>query len=192
MPKIGMRNARRTELITATIETLAENGSLDVRVSDIAKRAGVSSGLAHHYFGSKDQLYDDSMRYLLVQLGDASAASQAKAEGPSARIDAILQTNFSPNQFDRLTISAWLIFYVRALRKDSALRLLKIYTKRLRSNLLFAIAQMTDRPKAEEIAEGASALIDGLWLRAALGTGTIFQEGAIKVVSDYINQQIAE
>ena len=57
MPKIGMEPIRRRALIDAAIAAIGERGSLDVTVSQIARRAGVSSALAHHYFGNKEEIY---------------------------------------------------------------------------------------------------------------------------------------
>ena len=53
MPKQGMETQRRSALVEATIHEIGARGSLDVTVNQIAKRAGMSSALAHHYFGSK-------------------------------------------------------------------------------------------------------------------------------------------
>jgi TetR/AcrR family transcriptional repressor of bet genes len=52
MPKLGMEPIRRAALVSATISEIGRAGSLDVTVSQIARRAGMSSALAHHYFGS--------------------------------------------------------------------------------------------------------------------------------------------
>ncbi len=56
MPKLGMEPLRRKALVDATLKTIGTHGSLDVTMSDIAREAGVSPALAHHYFGSKQQL----------------------------------------------------------------------------------------------------------------------------------------
>ncbi|MEJ1999680.1 MAG: TetR family transcriptional regulator, partial [Maritimibacter sp.] len=56
MPKLGMEPIRRAALVKSAIAEIGEAGSLDVTVSRIAKRAGVSSALAHHYFGGKEDL----------------------------------------------------------------------------------------------------------------------------------------
>ena len=44
-------------------------GRLDVTVSQIAKRAGMSSALAHHYFGSKEEMFLAAMRHILTLYG---------------------------------------------------------------------------------------------------------------------------
>ena len=62
MPKVGMEPIRRSALVAAAIEEIGRAGSLDVTVSQIARKAGMSSALAHHYFGSKDQIFLSAMR----------------------------------------------------------------------------------------------------------------------------------
>ena len=45
MPKLGMEPIRKDALVKATITEIGRTGSLDVTVSQIAKRAGMSSAL---------------------------------------------------------------------------------------------------------------------------------------------------
>ena len=47
MPKLGMEPIRRAALVKATIDEIGAVGNLDVTVSNIAKRAGMSSALAN-------------------------------------------------------------------------------------------------------------------------------------------------
>ena len=69
MPKLGMEPIRRTALVEATIAEIGAKGSLDVTVGQIAKRAGMSSALAHHYFGGKDQIFLAAMQQILRDFG---------------------------------------------------------------------------------------------------------------------------
>src|SRR5437867_10536715 len=108
MPKIGMEPLRRKALIDATISAIGERGSLDVTMSDIAGRAGVSSALAHHYFGAKEGLLTATMRRLLADLGRDSVKALARAETASERLSAVIGVNFSLGQFSEEIIHAWL------------------------------------------------------------------------------------
>ena len=67
MPKVGMEPIRRDALVKATIAEIGAAQSLDVTVGQIARRAGMSSALAHHYFGGKDQIFLAAMRYILTE-----------------------------------------------------------------------------------------------------------------------------
>src|SRR4029453_6042648 len=107
MPKTGMEPLRRQALIDATILTVGERGSLDVTMSEIAGRAGVSSALAHHYFGAKDELLQATMRHILAELRPAPGAALSAAGSPGERVLAVIGVNFSDKQFSAATIAAW-------------------------------------------------------------------------------------
>ncbi|SHF43090.1 transcriptional regulator, TetR family [Loktanella atrilutea] len=163
MPKIGMEPIRRAALVKATIAEVGRAGSLDVSVSRIARSAGMSSALAHHYFGNKDQIFVAAMRQILDDY--RGEVLRALAAG-SDRATAIVTASFAASSFAPATVSAWMTFYVQAQRNPQALRLLSLYQRRLRSNLTHALRGTVDDPVAA--ADTLAALIDGFYIRAAL------------------------
>jgi len=167
MPKLGMEPIRRDALVKATIAEVGAAGTLDVTVSRIARRAGVSAGLAHHYFGGKDDLLTAAMRHILASYGAGVRAALAAAQTPRARLAAILHASFGPEHFEPRVIAAWLQFYLHAQTSPGARRLLRIYHARLHANLVHALRPVAG-DRAPEIARSAAALIDGLYLRHAL------------------------
>ena len=166
MPKVGMEPIRRAALVEATIAEIGEAGSLDVTVSRIAKRAGMSSALAHHYFGSKDDMFLAAMRQILRDYSAEVRGHLAQATTPLARAEAIIRANFARSCFDPSTVSAWMTFYSQAQTNPAALHLLRLYQRRLRSNLTHALRPLSDQPRRD--ADTLAALIDGLYIRAAL------------------------
>ncbi|MBP0438854.1 transcriptional regulator BetI [Tianweitania sediminis] len=190
MPKLGMEPVRRRALIDATIEAIGDSGSLDVTMSEIAGRAGVSSALAHHYFGGKDDLLQAAMRHILTELGADARAALASAETPRGRVSAIIEVNFSPKQFRSEIIASWLAFYVEAQRTEPLRRLLRIYARRLHSNLMSGLCALLPRPEAALVAEGVAALIDGLYIRRALKDGLPDAASAIALVEDYLSAKL--
>jgi TetR/AcrR family transcriptional repressor of bet genes len=191
MPKLGMEPLRRKALIDATISAIGERGSLDVTMSEIAGRAGVSSALAHHYFGAKDDLLQATMRHILAELGADTCAALRAAETGRARVSAIIAVNFSQKQFQPETIAAWLAFYVEAQKTPELRRLLRIYARRLHSNLMSGLT-LLPRSSAERAAEGIAALIDGLYIRRALKDGTPNAESAVALVEDYLETKLLQ
>lgn len=186
MPKIGMEPLRRRALIDATISAIGERGSLDVTMSEIAGRAGVSSALAHHYFGAKDDLLVATMRHLLAELGADARAALKAAPDPRARLSAVIAVNFSETQFRPETVAAWLTFYVAAQRSGDLRRLLRIYARRLHSNLMSGLVSLMSRAEAERVAESVAALIDGLYIRRALKDGAPNAGSAIALVEEFL------
>jgi TetR/AcrR family transcriptional repressor of bet genes len=186
MPKLGMEPVRRKALIDAAIGAIGERGSLDVTMSEIAGRAGVSSALAHHYFGAKDDLLHATMRHLLSELGADMRAALAAARTPRRRVEAVIAVNFSATQFSSATIAAWLAFYVAAQHSRPMRRLLAVYARRLHSNLMSGLSALLPRADALLAAEGIAALIDGLYIRRALKQGEPDAASAIRLVEAYL------
>jgi len=167
MPKLGMEPIRRAALVKATIAEIGVTGSLDVTVSQIAKRAGMSSALAHHYFGGKDQIFLAAMRHILTVYGAEARGALVMADGPRGRVEAIIRAGFTTTNFRRDVVAAWLNFYVLAQSSGAARRLLTIYQRRLQSNLIHALRPLAG-DRAADIATRLAALIDGMYLHAAL------------------------
>lgn len=168
MPKLGMEKIRREAMIEATIIEIGEAGSLNVPVSQIARRAGISPALAHHYFGSKDQIFLAAMRHILVMFGKSVRDRLNTARTPEQRVRAIIAASLEPGQFDRDVVSAWLNFYVESLHSMETSRLLRVYARRLHSNLLFDLRQIFNDEVAEKVAQGLASMIDGVYIRHAL------------------------
>lgn len=167
MPRLGMEPIRKAALIKAAIEAIGASSTLDVTVSQIARRAGVSSALAHHYFGSKEDILLAAMQHVLAQYSQAIATALRGRTDPEERLNVILEASFGPENFRREVIGAWLTFWVMARSVPKARRLLTIYERRLQSNLLVCLRALAG-PRAQELAEATGALIDGVYLRTAL------------------------
>ena len=191
MPKIGAKAVRRKAMIEAAIVEIGEAGSLDVTVSQIARRAGMSPALAHHYFGSKDQMFLAAMRHILKLYGDSVRQRMIGLRTPVERLHAIIDASFAPDQFQPEVVASWLTFYVRALQSEEASRLLQIYARRLHSNLLFNLRQVFDAPTAQSVAQGMAALIDGFYIRHALQDFAPAQPEVRALVMDYLELYLA-
>lgn len=190
MPKLGMEPIRRKALVEAAIEAIHEKGSLAVTVSQIARRAGVSSALAHHYFGAKEDLIVASMRHVMAVFGDHVRQRLRRAKTPRQRLSAIVDGSFTPDQLQPSVMSAWLVFYALAQSSPKASRLHAIYASRLDSNLGHALIPLVGRAEAARIAEGTAALIDGLYLRFALQPAAADPAKAVALVEDYLERQL--
>jgi TetR/AcrR family transcriptional repressor of bet genes len=185
-----MEPVRRRALISAAIEAIHDRGMSGLTMGDIARRAGVSSALAHHYFGSKDDLLIATMRHLLDELGAEFRRRLADVHAPMDRVAAIIEGNFAPTQFRPAVISSWLAFYLQSQHDEEAARLLKVYLRRLESNLVHALGELVPQARAREVARGAAAMVDGLWLRAALPAGDIEADEAVRLVLDYVERSV--
>lgn len=56
------KERRRQEILCAALELFVTKGYAATKVTDIAKRANMSTGLMFHYFESKEKLYEELIR----------------------------------------------------------------------------------------------------------------------------------
>lgn len=185
MPKLGAEPIRKAALINAAIAEIGKKGSLDVTVAQIARAAGMSPALAHHYFGSKEQIFLAAMRHILTNFALA-VRGNLPGEGARDRLDGILNASFAADSFQREIISAWINFYALALLNEPAARLLRIYHRRLRSNLIVALRPLTQEPA--RAADTLGALIDGVYLREVLQPGPTDPAAALQLIHNYLDE----
>ena len=71
-------------------------------------------------------------------------------------------------------------------------RLLKVYARRLHSNLMSGLSALLLRSEAERVAETTAALIDGLYIRRALKDGVPDATTAAALIEDYLETKLAD
>nr|WP_127900875.1 transcriptional regulator BetI [Solirhodobacter olei] len=191
MPKLGMEPIRKAALVQATIAEIGSARSLDVTVSQIARRAGMSSALAHHYFGNKEQMFLAAMRHVLSLYGAEVRGALETATGPRERLEAVIRGSFASGSFRREAVGAWLNFYVLAQTVPEAKRLLHIYQSRLRSNLMAGLRPLVGA-QALGIADGIGAMIDGVYIREALSERPAERGQAAEMVLAYAAARIRD
>ena len=159
---------RRVQLIEVTIDSLAEVGYVGSTLAQIASRAGVSPGLVAHYFGDKDGLLEAAFRTLSRRLNEQMDMRMRQAHTPRGRIQAVIDANLGPQEFTSAPATAWLAFWGQVLHVEGLKRVQKAYQRRMLSNLRHALERLVAVPEARSLASMIAAMIDGVWLRAAL------------------------
>jgi len=138
----------------------------------VRARAGVSPGLVAHYFGDKDGLLEAAFRTLSRRVAEQVRARAKLATTPRQRIQAIIDASLAPVEFEQRTGSAWLAFWGQVLHVQRLKRVQTAYQRRMLSNLRFALRQLVSATDAHSLAAMIAAMIDGVWLRAALSEWT--------------------
>ena len=112
-------------------------------------------------------------------------ADKAMSEAVSLR----LRASFAALNFRREVISAWLNFYVLAQTVPEAKRLLRIYQNRLHANLVHDLRKLIG-VRAEEVAQGLAAMIDGVYIREALKDSAPDGVAATAMALEYLTLQL--
>ncbi|MBM4829390.1 TetR/AcrR family transcriptional regulator [Actinospica acidiphila] len=146
----------RARILDAAREEFSARGYEKTSVRGIAKAAGVDSALVHHYFGTKERVFEAAVE---VAFGPALAERDALLEGPLDEVG---------ERMTRVIIGLWenpvtrtpLLAIVRsAVNNDTAAA---VFRRLVASQLLRRIAGQLDRPDAELRAELAAAQLVGI------------------------------
>jgi len=78
MPKIVDHDAQRAAMLDGAFELFADNGYAATSMRSLATGLGVSTGTLYHYFGSKDDIFENMVRRVAER--DVSAAIEAIPE----------------------------------------------------------------------------------------------------------------
>ena len=165
---------RREQLIAAAARVLVRDGSAGMRVRDVAVEAGVSTGIVHYYFGSKDEILVDALRWAIGK--PAERFAELRRDGDHLRVLATLLEVSLPHPgvlFDEYVL--WLELWT-AVTHDPALQpLCEELAADYREELVKLVREGTSagafHPVAapDEVAERISAMVDGLCFRSVVG-----------------------
>ena len=126
---LGLRASAREEapqgrerLLDAAVRLIAREGIDNVRIARIATEAGVSAGLVHYHFASRDALLEEALEHSYERAGDLRLAAledgrATAAQRLAAMIDQCLPTDRALHDDFVLWVELWL----RSAR-DPALR----------------------------------------------------------------------
>ncbi|MEV7688215.1 TetR family transcriptional regulator [Streptomyces bungoensis] len=145
----------RDRILTAAREEFSERGYEKTSVRGIAKAAGVDPALVHHYFGTKEQVFEEAVA---VAFAPALNAPEAVAAGPLDGVGERL-ARFIFGVWENPATRAPLLAIVRsAVNNDTAAA---VFRRLVAGQLLRRIAVQLDLPDAELRAELAAAQLVG-------------------------------
>ncbi|MFI7318349.1 TetR family transcriptional regulator [Streptomyces venezuelae] len=148
--------ATRDQILRAARAEFSENGYAKTSVRGIAKAAGVDPALVHHYFGTKEQVFEAA---ITVAFAPALEAPAAIDDGPLDGVGERL-TRFVLGVWENPATRAPLLAIVRsAVDNETAA---SIFRRLISTQLLGRIAGRLGLPDAELRAELAAAQLVGI------------------------------
>jgi AcrR family transcriptional regulator len=146
----------RDRILTAAREEFSERGYEKTSVRGIAKAAGVDSALVHHYFGTKEQVFEAA---IAVAFAPALAEPNALTEGPLDGVGERM-TRFIFGIWENPTTRTPLLAIVRsAVNNDTAAA---VFRRLIAGQVLRRVAAQVNLPDPELRAELAAAQLVGV------------------------------
>ncbi|MFG3247452.1 TetR family transcriptional regulator [Streptomyces sp. NPDC048187] len=145
----------RDRILATAREEFSERGYEKTSVRGIAKAAGVDPALVHHYFGTKEQVFEAAVE---VAFAPAMEAPEAVGDGP---LDAVGErlTRFVLGVWENPATRTPLLAILRsAVNNETAAA---VFRRLIAAQVLRRVAAQLDRPDAELRVELAAAQLVG-------------------------------
>lgn len=165
MPKVVDHEERRNSIARAAMLEIAENGIEDLRLKDVAARAGWTTGVLTHYFKSKEDLLSEALKVTFREVvGEAVAESKDDRHG-----DYELLRRWLPCSPGRLVVSKAWIAFIGSAQFSSANRAL--FEDYYRLTILEGRRRLANVPLAMDLdvaADMVLAFFEGLCARVVM------------------------
>ncbi|QGX97019.1 TetR family transcriptional regulator [Roseovarius faecimaris] len=113
--RTASKEVRRQQLIEATITSIAKHGISGTTMTTVTGFAGLSLGIVNFHFQNKENLFEETLRYLAREHRDHWQKSAANADlTPEAKLMAIGDAHFHPSICNRKKLAVWFGFYGEA------------------------------------------------------------------------------
>ncbi len=186
-------DARREELIAATLACLSRLGHEGVSVRRISAEAGVSMGLITHHFLGIDALvaaaYESLAERLLAQ---SRGPALAVAGDPLEALHAYFSASFAPRALDPAIFRTWLVFWSLVPHSPELRTVRERVDRETRATLEALLSRLKRMPGVRPFKVGAariglSALMDGLWVELSLNPSSFEPAQAIALCDDWVH-----
>ncbi|KKD02805.1 TetR/AcrR family transcriptional regulator [Streptomyces sp. WM6386] len=146
----------RDRILTAAREEFSERGYEKTSVRGIAKAAGVDSALVHHYFGTKEQVFEAAVE---VAFTPALKVRDVVLDGPLEDVGERM-TRFIFGLWENPVTRKPLLAIIRSAVNNEAAA--TVFRRLVATQLMRRIAGELDTPDAELRAELAAAQLVGV------------------------------
>ncbi|KMO79346.1 TetR family transcriptional regulator [Mycolicibacterium chubuense] len=193
-PATEQNEGRRIEMLRAAAELICERGFGDTRIADVAKRAGVSSALVIYYFGTRDRLLVDALRFSEESFYEAAEKMLAEVPSLRDRLSLLIRWTCVPGTDDEIpgAWGLWFDLWAQAFRHNEIKAGRVELDARWRTMIVDAVRSGADRASVDPrmFALEFAALLDGLSIQVALEDPEIDSEVAYDIAMRFAEREL--
>jgi len=191
--RTASREARRQQLIDATVKCIARKGMGGTILGDVAGEAGLSQGIVNLHFESKDNLLNETLRYLAdeykTQFDDALRTAGTDT---ADKLHALMELDLRPAICDRRKISVWFAFWSEVKSRPMYRKICDESDRYYETVIEGLCAELIadggyDGVTASAVAVGLNAMTNGLWLSYLISPKTFDRQSAAHAIDEYLH-----
>ena len=190
--------ARRNQLIMATIKCIARKGLSAVTMADITTEAGLSLGIVNLHFQSKERLLVETLRHISDEYRSGlDKIFHDPKKTTAEKITVHIQYDFSRKIVDRNKLAVWFAFWGETKSRPTYLSICADYIADIANNLTQLFAQLKSEGNYDNVDPELTcicytALADGLWLDLLVTPKGLKPRQAYNVAMHYLATQFPQ
>jgi AcrR family transcriptional regulator len=184
-------------MLQAAAELIAERGFGDTRITDVAKRAKASSALVIYYFGTRERLLVDALRYSEEMFYDAAEKMLREVTSARERLELLVQWTCVKENAGEIPgyWGLWFDLWAQAFRHPEVAQDRVDLDARWRAMILDVVkagqaAGEIGSVDARSFARTFAALLDGLSIQVALNDPEIDSRQAYRIAMAFAEREL--
>jgi len=190
--RTASKEARRQQLIEATIKCISKKGIGSTTLGDVASEAGLSQGIVNLHFKSKDNLFNETLRFLAEEYKSLFEKTLEKA-GPGAahKLLALIELDLKPSVCDQRKLAVWFGFWGEVKAMPTYRKMCNEYDRSYDEVLEKLCKEIIaegnyKNVSARNVAELLASLTNGFWLSCLISPKNWDRHMALESVKDYL------
>ena len=185
-------DGRRQEMLAAAAELIAERGYASTRIADVARRIGASPALVIYYFGTKDHLLSEALRFSEQAFYSAAESMLEQESRLQDRLETLVRWTCVPQRAGEIpgAWGLWFDLWATAFRVPEVARDRIELDVRWRALISRVVADGVaagdiDPVDADDFAVTFASLLDGLSIQVALNDPVVDPERATAIAMSF-------
>ena len=193
----AVADVRRDQMLAAASTLIAERGFSDTRIADVAKRVGASPALVIYYFGTKDSLLTEALRWSERSFYAAAEEMLKTTEKLRDRLEVLLDWNLMADKQPDVAgdWGLWFDLWAQAFRHPEVKKDRAELDAQWRDLIARIVQDGIDNGEIQkvdvhEFAVMWSSLLDGLVIQVSLDDPVVTPTLARKVALDIADKEL--
>jgi AcrR family transcriptional regulator len=190
-------DVRRDQMLAAAATLIAERGFSDTRIADVAARVGASPALVVYYFGTKDKLLTEALRYSEQAFYTTAEEMLATTPDVVKRLETLVAWTCLPEHEQETpgTWGLWFDLWAQAFRHPEVKKDRVELDQQWRAMIARVVRDAVDADEietvdAEEFSVAFAALLDGLSIQTALEDPVVDPNRAYQVAMRFASSSL--
>ena len=190
--RTAAKEERRQQLIAATIKCISKKGIGSTTLGDVAQEAGLSQGIVNLHFTSKDNLFNETLRYLAEDYKTQFDNTLAKAPPEAAeKLLALMEMDLKPSVCDRQKLAVWFAFWGEVKSVPTYQKICEAYDRGYDEAISGLCREIIEQGEyrdvtAQIVTDALSSMTDGLWLSYLVSPKGFDRDVAMDAVYSYL------